>query len=61
MFWVEIDSYNPAALAYVRRHSPHPISSSETVLGLRQFLPYFRERSMDVAIIDAGGTACGNR
>ena len=53
MFWVEIDSYNPAALAYIRRQSPHPISSCETLLGLREFLPYFREQAMDVAIIDA--------
>jgi L-alanine-DL-glutamate epimerase-like enolase superfamily enzyme len=53
MFWVEIDSYNPAALAHIRRQSPHPISSCETLLGLREFLPYFREQAMDVAIIDA--------
>ena len=54
MFWIEIDSYNPAALAYIRDHSPHPISSCETLLGLREFLPYFQAQSMDVAIIDAG-------
>ena len=53
MFWIEIDSYNPAALAYIRDHSPHPISSCETLLGLRDFLPYFQAQSMDVAIIDA--------
>jgi galactonate dehydratase len=53
MFWVEIDSYNPQALAYIRNHSPHPISSCETLLGLREFLPYLREQAMDVAIIDA--------
>ena len=53
MFWVEIDSYSPAALAHIRRQSPHPISSCETLLGLREFLPYFREQSMDVAIVDA--------
>jgi L-alanine-DL-glutamate epimerase-like enolase superfamily enzyme len=53
MFWVEIDSYTPAALGYIRQHSPHPISSCETLLGLREFMPYFREQSMDVAIIDA--------
>ena len=52
MFWVEIDSYNPEALGYIRRQSPHPISSCETLLGLREFLPYFREQAMDVAIID---------
>jgi L-alanine-DL-glutamate epimerase-like enolase superfamily enzyme len=53
MFWVEIDSYNAEALAYIRSHSPHPISSCETLLGIREFLPYFRAQSMDVAIIDA--------
>jgi galactonate dehydratase len=53
MFWVEIDSYDAEALGYIRRHSPHPISSCETLLGLREFLPYFRAQSIDVAIIDA--------
>lgn len=53
LFWVEIDSYNADALAYVRQQSRHPVSSCETLLGLREFLPYFRARSMDVAIIDA--------
>src|SRR6476661_7838404 len=52
MFWVEIDSYSPQALAYIRSHSPHPISSCETLLTLREFLPYFAEQAMDVAIID---------
>ncbi|HEX3862727.1 MAG TPA: mandelate racemase/muconate lactonizing enzyme family protein [Stellaceae bacterium] len=53
MFWIEIDSYSAEALGYVRSHSPHPISSCETLLGMREFLPYFRAQSMDVAIIDA--------
>jgi galactonate dehydratase len=52
MFWIEIDSRNAEALAHIRRLSPHPISSCETLLGLREFLPYFRAQSMDVAIID---------
>jgi len=53
MFWVEIDTYSPEALGYLRRQSPHPISSCETLLGLREFLPYFREQAVDVAIVDA--------
>jgi galactonate dehydratase len=53
MFWIEIDSYSPEALGYIRRQSPHPISSCETLVGLREFLPYFREQAVDVAIIDA--------
>src|ERR1700689_672596 len=52
MFWIEIDTFDPAALGYIRRQSPHPISSCETLTGLREFLPYFREQAIDVAIID---------
>ena len=52
IFWVEIDSFSPEALGYIRRQSPHPISSCETLLGLRDFLPYLREQAMDVAIVD---------
>ena len=52
MFWIEIDTYSPEALGLIRRQSPHPISSCETLLGIREFLPYFREQAMDVAIID---------
>jgi L-alanine-DL-glutamate epimerase-like enolase superfamily enzyme len=52
MFWIEIDTFNPEALGYIRSHSPHPISSCETLLGLREFLPYFKAQAMDVAIID---------
>jgi galactonate dehydratase len=52
LFWVEIDSYSPDALAYIRSKSPHPISSGETLIGIREFLPYFRANAMDVAIVD---------
>ena len=38
LFWVGIDSYNPPALSYIRQHSPHLISSCETLLGLQEFL-----------------------
>lgn len=53
LFWVEIDSRSPRALAHIRRQSEHPISSCETLMGLRSFLPYFEEEAVDVAIIDA--------
>ncbi len=52
IFWVEIDSLVPEALGYIRSQSAHPISSCETLLGLREFMPYFREQAMDVAIVD---------
>jgi galactonate dehydratase len=52
MFWVEIDSKSSEVLAYIRNKSPHPIASCETLLGVREFLPYFGAQAMDVAIID---------
>ena len=53
LFWVEIDSRNPRALALIRQQSGHPISSCETLIGLRSFVPYFEREAMDVAIVDA--------
>ncbi len=52
LFWVEIDTLDPKALAYIRAHSPHPISSCETLIGVQQFLPFFQAQAVDVAIID---------
>ena len=52
MFWVEIDTLNPQALAYLRSQSRHPISSCETLIGVQQFLPFLREQAVDVAIVD---------
>ena len=40
------------ALAFIRSHSPHPIASCETLIGVQQFLPFFRRQAIDVAIID---------
>ena len=52
LFWLEIDHYNPAALALVRQGAATPIASCESLFGRREFLPYFQAQSMDVAIID---------
>ena len=52
IFWVEIDTRDPKALAYLRSQSRHPIASCETLIGVQQFLPYLREQAIDVAIVD---------
>lgn len=52
LFWIEMDSFDPRALAYIRDHSRHPVASCETLVGLGQFLPFLREQAVDVAIID---------
>ncbi|MBS1695063.1 MAG: mandelate racemase/muconate lactonizing enzyme family protein [Actinobacteria bacterium] len=53
LLWAELDIHNPAALAYLRQRSAHPIASLETLFGVRQFLPYLCQQSVDVAIVDA--------
>ena len=53
LFWVEIDSRSPRALAHIRRQARCPVSSCETLVGLRSFLPYLEAEAVDVAIIDA--------
>ncbi len=53
ILWVEIDTYNAKAMRYLREHSHHPISGCETLIGLREFIPYFEAQAMDVPIIDA--------
>jgi len=52
LLWLEIDLFDPAALAQVRRSAPVPIASCESLFGRRQFRPYFDQQSMDVAIVD---------
>lgn len=52
LFWVELDSYNPQGMAWIRQHSHAPIAACETLFGARQLLPYLQAQSMDVAVID---------
>ncbi|TAN03805.1 MAG: mandelate racemase/muconate lactonizing enzyme family protein, partial [Rhizobiaceae bacterium] len=46
------DTLDPDALALIRSKSAHPIASLETLIGLQQFLPFFRAQAVDVAIVD---------
>jgi L-alanine-DL-glutamate epimerase-like enolase superfamily enzyme len=50
--WLEIDSYNPDALRFIRDSIRMPITSCENLYGLRQYRPYFEKYSMDIASID---------
>jgi L-alanine-DL-glutamate epimerase-like enolase superfamily enzyme len=52
LFWVEYDNKSASVLADVRRSSPHPISSCETLIGQHHFVPFLNERAVDVAIVD---------
>ena len=50
--WLEVDSFDPAALAEIRRCSRTRIASCESLFHRRQYRPFFEHQSVDVAIID---------
>jgi galactonate dehydratase len=52
IFWVEMDTRDPRALAYVRSRTTIPVASCECLFGRRDYRPYFESQSVDVAIID---------
>ncbi len=52
LMWLEIDSFDPKALALIRQQSPTPIASCESLFGRRQFRPYLDAQAQDIAIID---------
>lgn len=52
MMWVEIDTYEPEALAEIRRMTRTRICSGENLITARQYKPFFDRQAMDVAMID---------
>src|SRR5439155_1123562 len=53
LFWVEIDSFDPAALHYVRSRIDIPLASLESQYTRRGYREFFERQSVDVAIGDA--------
>ena len=52
MTWLEMDMWDAQALADIRRNSPVPIASLESVVGRRNFRPFLERNATDFAIID---------
>jgi len=52
LMWLEMDMYEPEALAFIRQSTTTPIASLETILGRRALKPYLEAHCVDVAIID---------
>jgi galactonate dehydratase len=50
--WLEMDMYEPKALALVRRSTATPVGSLEAIHGRRNYKPYFENYAVDVALID---------
>jgi galactonate dehydratase len=52
LLWLEVDLFEPRALAHVRHVAPMPICSGENLYGSRGFRPYLEAHGMDVASVD---------
>ena len=52
MTWLELDTFDPGALAAIRRGARVPIASLETIYGREHFKPFFEQYAVDVAIVD---------
>ncbi len=52
LHWLEVDMFDPAALAIVRQRAPMPICSGENLYGSREFRPYLEAAGLDIASVD---------
>jgi galactonate dehydratase len=52
LLWLEVDLFDPAALAYVRGRAPMPICSGENLYTARGFRPFLDAGALDVASVD---------
>lgn len=52
LMWLEIDSFDPKALAWIRSQARTPIASCESLFHRRQFRPFLEHNAVDVAIVD---------
>ncbi len=52
LLWLEVDLFDPAALAHIRHVAPMPICSGENLYGSRGFRPFLEAAALDVASVD---------
>jgi L-alanine-DL-glutamate epimerase-like enolase superfamily enzyme len=50
--WLEIDCYEPSALAYLRQRAPMRICSGENLYGSRSHRPFLEQQAVDIASVD---------
>jgi L-alanine-DL-glutamate epimerase-like enolase superfamily enzyme len=49
--WLEIDSFDPDAMATIRRHSSTPIGGCEMICTARTYRPFFSMQALDVPLV----------
>jgi L-alanine-DL-glutamate epimerase-like enolase superfamily enzyme len=52
MTWLEMDMWDAQALADIRRKSPVPIASMESIVGRRAYRQFMERSAADFAIVD---------
>ena len=52
LMWLEIDLYEPDALAQIKDSTSTRICSGENLFYMREFIPYFQRRAADVFMVD---------
>ena len=52
LLWLEVDAFDPGALATIRTASPIRVCSGENLYTNRGFRPFFEAGAMDVASVD---------
>ncbi len=53
MTWLEMDTYDAASLALIRKSTSTPIASLEALFGIGQLRPFAEAGAVDVGIVDA--------
>jgi L-alanine-DL-glutamate epimerase-like enolase superfamily enzyme len=52
LLWLEIDMYEPEAIAQIKQSTTTKICTGENLYYMRDYLPYFQRRAADVFMID---------
>jgi L-alanine-DL-glutamate epimerase-like enolase superfamily enzyme len=52
LLWLEVDVFDPRALADLRRRLPMPVCSGENLYTARGFRPFLESGAMDIASVD---------
>jgi galactonate dehydratase len=50
--WLELDTWDPQAMALIRSRAPCPIASHESITGRRAYRPFLDAYAADVALVD---------
>jgi galactonate dehydratase len=52
LMWLEVDSFDPSSLAYLKSTTPRAVATGENLYTTRQFKPFFEQHAMDIAVVD---------